>query len=112
MIGAIIKNTFLTLSIFSGSINADVFHAWMTQDCLPKVPEQAVLIMDNATFHKRRDTIEAIEKAGCKVEWLPAYSPDLNPIEKKWAEVKAARRKERCTVDELFINHADYAILN
>jgi len=39
----------------------------------------------SATFHKRNDALEAIEKAGHTVEFLPPYSPDLNPIEKKWA---------------------------
>ncbi|WP_422824420.1 transposase, partial [Xenorhabdus bharatensis] len=37
--------------------------------------------------------------------WLPPYSPDLNPIEPKWAEVKAIRRRERCSIDELFMEH-------
>ncbi|MES2354214.1 MAG: transposase [Pseudomonadota bacterium] len=52
--------------------------------------------MDNATFHKRHDTQVAIRKAGITLEYLPPYSPDLNPIEKKWAQVKAIRRKHRC----------------
>jgi transposase len=36
------------------------------------------------------------------VEFLPAYSPDLNPIEKKWAQAKAIRKKQKCTPSELF----------
>ncbi|WP_097356441.1 transposase [Candidatus Enterovibrio escicola] len=43
------------------SVNAEVFHAWIEQDLLPKVPEQTMIVMDNASFHKRRDTLEAIE---------------------------------------------------
>ncbi|WP_446470480.1 transposase [Xenorhabdus stockiae] len=42
------------------------------------------------------------------MEWLPPYSPDLNPIELKWAEVKAIRRRERCSIDELFMTHVKY----
>ena len=110
-IGAIIKNTFLTLTLVTGSVNADVFHAWVEQDLLPKVPSGTVLVMDNASFHKRSDTIKLIEKTGCIIEWLPPYSPDLNPIEHKWAEVKSIRRKERCSVDELFTKHTNYAKL-
>ena len=45
--------------------------------------------MDNATFHKRQDTQEMIEKEGFILEYLPPYSPDLNPIEQKWAQAKA-----------------------
>ena len=44
--------------------------------------------MDNATFHKSRKTIDLIESVGCKVIFLPPYSPDLNPIEKFWANMK------------------------
>ncbi|WP_408646867.1 transposase [Xenorhabdus lircayensis] len=40
---------------------------------------------------------------GCQLEWLPSYSPDLNPIEHKWAEAKAIRRRERGSIDELFM---------
>jgi len=93
------------LSLFPENINADTFYAWITQDLLPKVPEQAVIVMDNATFHKRTDIIEAINQSSCVLEFLPPYSPDLNPIEHKWAQAKSIRRKERCTVNELFTEH-------
>lgn len=104
-IGAIIKDTFLALSLITGSVNADVFHAWVEQALLPNLPEQAVIVMDNASFHKRSDTQEAIKQSGCVLEWMPPYSPDLNPIEHKWAEVKSIRRKERCSIDELFTKY-------
>ncbi|WP_422824292.1 hypothetical protein [Xenorhabdus siamensis] len=45
--------------MFAGSINADVFHAWMTQDLLPKLPGSAVIVMDNASFHKRNNGMDA-----------------------------------------------------
>ena len=58
--------------------------------------------MDNATFHKREDIQTAIRGAGHILEYLPAYSPDLNPIERKWAQAKAVRRQHRCNPDQLF----------
>ena len=105
------KNPFLTLSLMTVSVNADVFHAWVEQALLPKVPRQAVLVMDNASFHKRSDTRELINQSGCTLEGLPPYSPDLNPIEHKWAEVKSVRRKACCSIDELFTCHVEYAKL-
>lgn len=39
---------------------------------------------------------------GAIVEFLPPYSPDLNPIEHKWAEKKAHRRKMRCSIEECY----------
>jgi transposase len=58
--------------------------------------------MDNAAFHKRQDIQDDIEQAGHILEYLPPYSPDLNSIEHKWAQVKALRRQRRCSIDELF----------
>lgn len=101
-IGAIIGFTFLTVSLFDCNINSDVFYAWLTQDLIPKISSRSVIVMDNATFHKRADMIEAIEKAGHIPLYLPPYSPDLTPIEPKWAQAKAVRRKERCGIYELF----------
>ena len=57
------------------------------------------------------DMFDAINQHGCTVEFLPPYSPDLNPIEKKWAQVKAIRRAKRCSLDELFSEHIPYANL-
>ncbi|CDH05994.1 transposase (fragment) [Xenorhabdus bovienii str. oregonense] len=68
-LGAILKRTFVTLSLFAGNINADVFHAWMTQDWLPTLPDGVVIVMDNAPFHKRQDTVPAIVNHGCLLEW-------------------------------------------
>ena len=62
--------------------------------------------MDNAAFHQREDMKQAINNHECILEFLPIYSPDLNPIEKKWAQAKAARRKHRCDhIDTLFRIH-------
>ncbi|MFK8040037.1 MAG: transposase [Rickettsiaceae bacterium] len=58
--------------------------------------------MDNAKFHKSSYLFEMIKKAGHKLEYLPAYSPDLNPIEQKWSQAKSRRRKYRCDIDTLF----------
>ena len=104
-IGAIIHFVFVTVSLFEGSINSDTFYAWLTQDLLPKLPDRAIIVMDNASFHKRADILEAIQQTSCILEFLPPYSPDLNPIERKWAQAKAIRRRHRCDVDTLFRNY-------
>lgn len=101
-IGAILDFNILNVGLFEGNINADVFHAWVTQELLHSIPANSVLVMDNATFHKRSDSIAAIEKSGHSILFLPPYSPDLNPIEKKWAQAKSIRRKLRCDPYELF----------
>ena len=101
-IGAIIGFTFLTVCLFDAYIDSDVFYAWLTQDLLPKTPPHSVIVMDNASFHKREDMTEAIKKQGHTPEYLPPYSPDLNPIEQKWAQAKSIRKKYECSVSDIF----------
>lgn len=55
---------------------------------LPNLTSGQVLILDNASFHKSVESQKLIEAAGCKLLFLPPYSPDLNPIEKYWANMK------------------------
>jgi len=105
VIGALIGSCLLTVGLFIGSVNANVFSAWVTQDLLPKLTTNCVIVMDNATFHKRSDIQKAIIDAGHILEFLPPYSPDLNPIEHKWAQAKSIRRKKNCSIDSLFSNY-------
>ncbi len=91
-----------TVTLFDSAVSSDVFSAWIRQDLLPKLPESSVTVMDNASFHKRHDIQEAVKAEGHIPEYMPVYSPDLNPIEHKRAQAKALRRKHRCSVDELF----------
>ena len=101
-ISTILDFEFLTVELWECTIDSDVFHAWVTQALLPKFPPEAVSVLDNAAFHKREDIQRAIRQAGHILEYLPAYSPDLNPIEHKWAQAKAIRRQYRCDPVELF----------
>ena len=105
VIGALRDNQLLTVSLFEGTINAATFNSWIEQDLLPKLPQKSVVIMDNAAFHKDKEMQEQLIKAGMILEYLPPYSPDLNPIELKWAQAKTLRRTLGCSIDELFQSH-------
>ena len=61
--------------------------------------------MENASFHKSDKTTKILSEHQHKIEFLPPYSPDLNPIKFKWAQVKSIRRKLRCDVFKLFDSH-------
>ncbi|PCS21425.1 transposase [Candidatus Enterovibrio escicola] len=52
-----------------------------------------MIFMNNSSFYKRIDTLEAIEAPSCTLEWLPPYNPDCNPIKHKWAEVKSIKKE-------------------
>jgi phage pi2 protein 07 len=105
-IGALIGATLLTVSLFESTINSEVFTAWVKQDLLPKLPERSIIVMDNATFHKQPEMQEALAADGHTLLYLPPYSPDLNPIEKKWDQAKSLRRKLSCSLDALFFCHS------
>lgn len=101
-IGALLGSSLLALTLFECTINSDAFSAWITQELLPKLPHKSVIVMDNAAFHKNQQMQDQIMFSGHTLEYLPPYSPDLNPIEHKWAQAKSIRKKYRCDVDTLF----------
>jgi transposase len=61
---------------------------WLKDFLVPELKPGQVVIMDNATFHKSEESKQLIKDAGCKILFLPPYSPDLNPIEIFWANFK------------------------
>ena len=93
VIGALLFGALLTVSLFQTNVNTEIFNTWVMQDLIPKLPPKSVVIMDNASFHKGEAMKKAIENAGHTLLYLPPYSPDLNPIEKKWTQAKAIRRR-------------------
>src|SRR5256714_13294546 len=69
----------------------------------PVLRQGDIVVMDNLASHKVKGVKEAIEQAGATVRYLPAYSPDLNPIEQAFAKLKAALRKTAArTVEALW----------
>jgi transposase len=105
VIGALLSGWLLTVTLLMGNVNSDVFLTWVTQDLLPKLPSQCVIVMDNASFHKRLDIQEAIRHAGHLLLFLPPYSPQLNPIEHKWAQAKAIRKQKHCSISDIFTRY-------
>ncbi|MCP4355137.1 MAG: IS630 family transposase [Proteobacteria bacterium] len=74
--------------IFDGTCDTDLFNYYLANELLPELPEKQVIIMDNARIHKSEKTKELIEDAGHVLLFLPPYSPDLNPIEKRFGSLK------------------------
>ena len=68
--------------VFNGSCNREIFNKWVEQFLIKELKAGQTVIMDNAAFHRSEKTRQLIESVGCKLVFLPPYSPDLNPIEK------------------------------
>ena len=88
IVAGLVNNKAIAPMVFNGSCNTQLFEAWVEQFLIKELKPGQVVIMDNASFHKSQKTKELIESVGCKVMFLPPYSPDLNPIEKFWANMK------------------------
>jgi hypothetical protein len=64
VIGALLERELLTVSLFKDNIDSHIFINWLEKDLLPKLPEKSVFIMDNASFHKKKDIPSLIERSG------------------------------------------------
>jgi transposase len=64
-----------------------LFEWWFKERLLQKVPKGYTVIMDNAKFHRKK-TLKKIARGKVRLLFLPPYSPDYNPIEKSWANMK------------------------
>ena len=89
--------------VLDGPMDGDAFRAYVIEVLVPELTPGDVVIMDNLPAHKVRGIRQAIEEAGAILLYLPAYSPDLNPIEMAFAKLKALLRAaaER-TIDGLW----------
>jgi transposase len=83
------------LGAIDGAMNGELFLAWVVQILVPTLKPGDIVIWDNLPAHKNKAARTAIEAAGAIVRPLPAYSPDLNPIEKAFAKFKALLRKAK-----------------
>lgn len=74
--------------LFDGPLDGASFLAWVQQGLVPCLQDHDVVIMDNLATHKVAGVQAAIEAVGARLEYLPPYSPDFNPIENLWSKVK------------------------
>ena len=73
---------------YEHSTKAAFFEDWFEWQLLAEVPEYSVIILDNASFHRKKILTEIAARYGVVVLFLPPYSPELNPIEHSWANFK------------------------
>jgi transposase len=79
--------------VLEGAMDGETFRAYVEQILAPTLKRGDIVFMDNVPVHKVAGVREAIEGRGAILVYLPAYSPDFNPIEQWFAKLKAVLRK-------------------
>ena len=88
---------------FDGATDTACFEAYVERCLVPTLRPGDIVVMDNLACHKTAEVERLIRAAGAEVWYLPAYSPDLNPIERLFSKLKAALRKAKARTVEALI---------
>jgi transposase len=86
-----------------GATTASVFEAYVEQVLAPSLRKGQMVVMDNLGAHRPKRVRELIEARGCELVYLPAYSPDYNPIEEAFAKIKSLLRKAAARSKEILV---------
>jgi transposase len=102
IIAGLVNNKPIASFVFNGTCNTELFNDWVEKFLIKELKAGQVVVMDNASFHKSQKTKELIESVDCTIIFLPPYSPDLNPIEKFWANMKRWIKNKVTETSKLF----------
>ena len=86
-----------------GATDTEVFQSYVRGVLVPTLRPGELVIMDNLSPHKNEQTLALIAQAGAQAQFLPAYSPDLNPIEKMWSKIKQCLRSREARTNEALL---------
>ncbi len=86
-----------------GPTDRKVFEAYLERMLLPTLEAGQIVVMDNLSAHKGERIRELVESRGCELLYLPAYSPDLNPIEEAFSKIKGILRKAEARTREALV---------
>jgi transposase len=93
-----------------GSTTREVFETYLEHVLAPTLAPGQVVVMDNLSAHKGGRVCEIVEGRGCKLLYLPPYSPDLNPIEQAFSKVKGILRRAEARSREALIEAMGLAL--
>jgi transposase len=92
-VGALRQRELVAPMVADGPMDGEMFRAYVDPCLVPVLRPGDIVILDHLSSHKVRGVREALAAAGATLLYLPPYSPDLNPIEKFFAKLKALLRK-------------------
>lgn len=88
--------------VFQGMADKLVFRAYVKEVLSPKLRPGDVLVLDNLSLHHDKEAQNLIQATGARIEYLPTYSPDLNPIEECFSKLKAfVKAYSKTSIEEL-----------
>ena len=93
LVAGYFKGRLVAKMLYNASTKSRLFEDWFENLLLPSVPRKSFIVLDNATFHRKKALRKLARKRKCRLLFLPPYSPDLNDIEKQWANRKRKLRK-------------------
>jgi transposase len=96
--------------VFGGTLNGELFKKYIEKFVVPTLKPRDILALDNLSSHKVKGIAEMVENADVNVVYLPQYSPDLNPIETIWAEMKSVLRKLKARTFDAICDTVNIAI--
>jgi transposase len=108
LIGALSLDGLCAAMLVGGATSTAVFLAFVTEVLIPALKRtrpDGIVVMDNLAAHKAAPVRQALDAAGIAYRYLPAYSPDLNPIECAWSKLKTYLRAKAARTREV-LEHA------
>lgn len=100
LLAAMDKDGLVATMTVEGSTNKEVFLAYLEHVLCPRLCPGQTVILDNLSVHKNEAVREKIEACGCRLVFLPAYSPDFNPIEHAFSKLKNFLRKAKARTQQ------------
>jgi transposase len=88
IVAAIINGLATAVRLYDWAMTATFFLLWFQYELCPNLRQKSIIIMDNASFHKKSKLEQIARLYKSTIVWLPPYSPDKNKIEKLWANLK------------------------
>lgn len=101
ILGALAAHGVQAVMTLAGATDRLAFEAFIEHVLVPTLVPGQIVIMDNLSAHKSQKAQRLVESRGCRWEFLPSYSPDLNPIEMLWSQFKSALRAQGPRTQEL-----------
>ena len=94
-----------------GNIDGEIVEKYFKEHLVKELKPGQIVVLDNASYHKRKGIQRVLEEVGCKLLFLPAYSPDFNPIEQLWSQLKRLVKKSMRQVQKSVNAAIDWAFL-